>query len=142
MSDITREARPSDAVVKLADTLSDEFDVVDLLQTRVEECTDILDTQAAGLMLLDAFGELQLVASTSGEARLIAVMQLNAGAGPCVECFTTGLPVTVGDIEASGDRWPAFRKEAMRQGFKSVHATRPQFPNSDRASQGRHFGKR
>jgi len=33
------------------------------------------------------------------------------------------VPVTVGDIEGSGDRWPAFRLEAIRQGFKSVHAT-------------------
>jgi len=36
---------------------------------------------------------------------------------------TVAGPVTVGDIERSGDRWPAFRLEAMRQGFKSVHAT-------------------
>ncbi|MBC7595312.1 MAG: GAF and ANTAR domain-containing protein [Kineosporiaceae bacterium] len=123
MTESTREARLSAAFVKLADTLTDEFDVVDLFQSLVEECVEILDTQAAGLMLLDAGGELQLVASSSEEASLIEVMQLNAGAGPCVECFTTGKPVTVGDIEATGDRWLAFRQEAMRQGFKSVHAT-------------------
>ena len=29
----------------------------------------------------------------------------------------------VGDIEASKDRWSAFRQEAIRRGFKSVHAT-------------------
>ena len=123
MADVTREAKLNRAFVKLADTLTDDFDVVDLLQSLVEQCSEILDTQAAGLMLLDGLGELQLVASTSEETTLIEVMQLNAGAGPCVECFTTGKPVTVGDIERSGDRWPAFRLEAMRQGFKSVHAT-------------------
>ena len=123
MTETSREARLSAAFVKLADTLTDDFDVVDLLQTLVEECASILDTQAAGLMLLDAAGELQLMTSTSDETSLIEVMQLNAGSGPCVECFTTGRAVTVGDIEGSGDRWPAFRKEAMKQGFKSVHAT-------------------
>jgi GAF domain-containing protein len=123
MTDTTRETRLSAAFVKLADTLTEDFDVVDLLQTLVEECASILDTQAAGLMLLDAAGQLQLVASTSDETSLIEVMQLNAGSGPCVECFTTGRPVTVGDIEGSGDRWSSFREEAMKQGFKSVHAT-------------------
>jgi hypothetical protein len=64
-----------------------------------------------------------LVASISKEASLIEVMQLNAGVEPYVKCFTTGLPVTVGDIEASEGRWPAFRQEATRYGFTSVHAT-------------------
>lgn len=123
MSEPTREAKLNVAFVKLADTLIAEFDVVDLLQMLVEQCADILETQAGGIMIVDANGALQLVASTSEESTLVEIMQLNAGAGPCVECITTGLPVTVGDIVVSGERWPAFREEALRQGFKSVHCT-------------------
>jgi GAF domain-containing protein len=123
MTTETRETKLSTAFVKLADTLVTDFDVVDLLHWLVEECTDILDTQAGGLMLVDAAGALQLVASTSEEAELVEVLQLAAGDGPCLECFRSGSPVTVGDIHAGGARWPEFQIEALRLGFLSVHAT-------------------
>ena len=123
MPDISREARLSAAFVKLAGTLTADFDLVDLLQTLAEECAAILDTQAAGIMLVDATGTLQLIVSTSEETSLVEVMALNAGQGPCVDCFTTGKPVTVGDIANSDGQWPAFQDEAVRNGFKSFHAT-------------------
>ena len=119
----TRESKLSAAFVRLADTLVDDFDVVDLLHWLVEECTNILDTPAGGLMLVDPANVLQLVASTSEEAELVEVLQLAAGAGPCLDCFRTGTAVTVGDIDAQGARWPEFRAEALSLGFHSVHAT-------------------
>jgi GAF domain-containing protein len=122
MSERSRETRLNAAFVTLADTLTDDYDVLDLLHTLVEECTQIFGTQAGGLMLADSDGRLQLVASSSEQVELVEIMQLNAGSGPCVECFTSGLRVTVGDIAASGDRWPAFRDEALKQGFRSIHA--------------------
>jgi transcriptional regulator with GAF, ATPase, and Fis domain len=123
MTTETRETKLSTAFVKLADTLVTDFDVVDLLHWLVEECTDILDTQAGGLMLVDSAGSLQLIASTSEEAELVEVFQLAAGDGPCLECFRSGSPVTAGDIQAEGARWPHFQVEALRLGFLSVHAT-------------------
>ena len=119
----SREARLSAAFVKLAGRLTDEFDVIDLLQTLAEECADTLDTQAAGIMLVDGDGQLQLIVSTSEETDLVEVMALNAGEGPCVDCFRSSAPITVGDIEDGRDRWPAFSREALRNGFRSVHAT-------------------
>jgi GAF domain-containing protein len=123
MSTVTRETRLNAAFVKLADTLIDDYDIVDLLHTLVEECTSIFDIQAGGLMLADSDGQLQLVASTSERADLVEIMQLNAGQGPCVDCFKTGHPVAIADIANSGDRWPDFRDEALKQGFRSIYAT-------------------
>lgn len=119
----TRERKLSAAFVKLADTLVTEFDVVDLLHWLVEQCTEILDTQAGGLMLVDPTGQLQLVASTSEEAELVEIFQLAAGEGPCLDCFRTGTPVTVGNVEADGGSWPTFSAEALKFGFRSIHAT-------------------
>jgi GAF domain-containing protein len=113
MTNETREAKLSAAFVKLADTLIADFDVVDLLHWLVEECTQILDTQAGGLLL----------ASTSEEAELVEILQLAAGGGPCLDCFRMGKPVTVGDIGAESAKWPRFSAEALKQGFRSVHAT-------------------
>ncbi|WP_341952067.1 GAF and ANTAR domain-containing protein [Salinibacterium sp. TMP30] len=123
MSETSREGRISAAFVKLADTLIADYDVVDLLDTLLLECTEILDTDAGGLMLVDAVGSLQVVASTSERADFVELMQLNAGAGPCIQCFTTGKAVVVADIDESGTQWPKFRTAALQRGFRSVLAT-------------------
>jgi GAF domain-containing protein len=123
MTVTTREAQLSAAFVKLADTLITDFDVVDLLHWLVEECTRILDTQEGGLLLVDAAGVLQVIASTSEEAQLVEVLQLAAGEGPCLDCFRTGTAVTVGDLHKNAEQWPAFSAEALKRGFRSVHAT-------------------
>src|SRR6202044_3259781 len=109
--------------VAAADTLTSDFDVVDLLHTLVEHCTRIVDTTAGGLMLADGDGQLQLMTSTSEAADLVEVMQIAAAEGPCIESFTTGSAVSVPDIEHTGGRWPEFEKAALESGFHSAHAT-------------------
>jgi GAF domain-containing protein len=123
MSTQTRESRLNAAFVALADTLIAEYDVVDLLHALVAECTELLDAQAGGLMLADTTGALQLMASTSESADLVEIFQLAAGAGPCVDCFATGVAVSVPDIAATANTWPEFREAALGQGFLAVHAT-------------------
>lgn len=108
--------------VKLADTLVDDYDVVELLQTLVDACRDILGSSAAGILLADETGALEVMASTSEASRLVEVMQLSAYAGPCIECFRQGKPVSVPSIADSPDEWDAFRRSALDQGFQSVEA--------------------
>lgn len=119
----SRETLVNTAFVAIADTLTTDFDIVDLLYTLVEQCTIIFDTSDGGLMLADNRGELQLMTSTSEAADFVEVMQLNAASGPCIECFTTGTAVSVPSIRDSSDRWPDFEHAALQQGFHSAHAT-------------------
>lgn len=123
MSAMSREERINEAFLKVADTLMDSYDVVDLLSMLVHECTDLLGQQGGGILIADVTGDLELLASTSEAAEFVEVMQLAAGLGPCVECFETGKPVAVPDISAIGDRWPQFQKAALARGFHSLHAT-------------------
>jgi transcriptional regulator with GAF, ATPase, and Fis domain len=109
--------------VAVADTLTTDFDIVDLLHTLVVQCTEIVATTAGGLMLVDGDGTLQLMTSTSEAADLVELMQLAASEGPCIDCFTTGQAVSVPNIEHETSRWPAFRKAALEGGFHSAHAT-------------------
>ena len=51
--------------VDLADTLVDDFDLVEFLYTLVDRCAELLDVSAVGLMLADARGRLTVMASTS-----------------------------------------------------------------------------
>jgi GAF domain-containing protein len=123
MPDSTREERINDAFVRVAGTLVESYDILDLLSTLVHVCTDLLGAQAGGILLVDSTGQLELVASTSEEAEIVEIMIVAAGAGPCVDCFTTGVVVSVPDIDASAGQWPRFRRSALDQGFRAAHAT-------------------
>jgi GAF domain-containing protein len=122
-ADNTREERINDAFVRVAGSLVADYDVVDLLSTLVHTCTQLLDVQAGGILLADGTGVLELVASTSEEAEIVEVMIVAAGAGPCIDCYTTGAVVSVADIGADSREWPRFRRTALDQGFRAAHAT-------------------
>jgi len=117
-----RERRFLQTFARLADTLVADYDVVDLLQMLVDSCRDLLGATAAGILLADETGELEVVASTSESSRLVEMMQLGAEAGPCIESYYTGQPVIVADIGASPAEWSRFRDSAIEQGFAAVYA--------------------
>jgi GAF domain-containing protein len=117
----SRESRIIRSFVTLADTLTDDYDVVDLLHGLVLDCVDIADVAAGGMMLDGSGAGLQLVASTSEQADFVEVMQLNAGIGPCLDTFATGRAISVVDLERDAGSWPEFRDAALGQGFRAVH---------------------
>jgi transcriptional regulator with GAF, ATPase, and Fis domain len=116
------QQRLAEVFVELADTLVDDFDVVDLLQTLADRTVELLGADASGLMLADQRGELQLMASTLERARLVEMFELQVAEGPCRECFTTGLPITNVDLTDALERWPRFTPVAVEAGFRATHA--------------------
>jgi GAF domain-containing protein len=122
MESETREGRLAAAFVTLADTLVADYDVVELLQRLVDTCAELLESTAAGLLLTTESGGLEVVASTSEQSRLVDLMQVSSGAGPSMDCLTTGKAVSVGEIATATNGWGAFRDEAISQGFHSAHA--------------------
>jgi hypothetical protein len=122
MTETPRETGVLDAVVSIVDTLLEDFDVVDLLTELTERCAELLDISAAGFLLADPLSQLRLLAATTEQARELELFQLQADEGPCVECYATGQPITVADLEAAEQRWPRFVAAAVDAGFASVHA--------------------
>ena len=103
-----REQLLASAFVELADTLVDDYDVIDVLDRLVAHSVQLLAADAAGIMLADARGRLRVVASTSEESDWTELLQMQADEGPCVDCVRTGHPVTVTDLDAAAARWPRF----------------------------------
>lgn len=117
-----RERLVAEAFVELADTLVDDFDVVDFLHQVTVRCAQVLGVSAAGVLLADQRGALRVVAASTEQTRLLELLQLQTDEGPCPECFHTGRPVAVADLSAAASRWPRFAAEAHQIGFSSVHA--------------------
>jgi transcriptional regulator with GAF, ATPase, and Fis domain len=116
------ETQLTDVFVEIADTLIADFDVIDFLHVLAERCVQVLDVAAAGLLLTDQQGTLQVVAASTERTRLLELFQLQTDQGPCVECFRSGQPVSVADLPATAGRWPSFTVAAAEVGFAAVHA--------------------
>jgi GAF domain-containing protein len=118
------DERLAQTFVELADTLVAGFDLMEFLHTLTERCVELLDVDAAGLLLADGRGALRLVAASTEQARVAELFQIQNDEGPCVDCFRSGQAVIIGDISA-GDvakRWPRFGPAALEMGFAGVHA--------------------
>ena len=119
---MAREQRLAEVFVELADTLVEEFDVIEFLQTLTERCVELVDTDTAGLMLDDQRGNLQVVAYTDESTRLLELFELQKAEGPCLDCFATGQVIANVDLTASRSRWPVFTEAARQVGFAYSHA--------------------
>ena len=117
-----REARLARTVVDLADTLVDDFDLVDLLTTLSDRCVEVLDIAAAGIMLVAPGGELRLMTASSEAMRVVELFELQSQEGPCLDAFRSGHPVVNQDLAVVNGRWPRFAAVAMREGFKAADA--------------------
>lgn len=114
--------RLAQVFVELADTLVDEFDVIDLLHVLTDRSVELLHADAAGLMLADQRGDLCLMTSTAERARLVELLELQVAEGPCRDAFLTGRQITNVRLAEARDRWPAFTAAATAAGFGGTHA--------------------
>ncbi|MEV0251841.1 GAF and ANTAR domain-containing protein [Nocardia sp. NPDC050712] len=117
-----REDRLLDAFVQLADTLVDDYDMVDVLHELVSHCVRLLDAAAAGIVLSDQRGNLQVLATSTEQTRMLELYQLQTSEDPCWDCVHTGEPVSVADLGTEVERWPLFAGRALDDGFAAVHA--------------------
>jgi GAF domain-containing protein len=120
----TMDERLAQTFVELADTLVAGFDLMEFLQTLTERCVELLEVDAAGLLLADSGGALRLVAASTEQARVAELFQIQNDEGPCPDCYRTGQPVVVSDIrtDEAAARWPRFAAAAQEMGFAGVHA--------------------
>jgi GAF domain-containing protein len=119
---VARQEQLIRTLVELADTLADDYDVVEFLYRLTERCVDVLEVAAAGVLLQDPERDLDVVAASSHEMRVLELFEVQAREGPCWEAFVSGEPVTENDVTLAPQRWPAFAERAAALGYRSVHA--------------------
>jgi GAF domain-containing protein len=120
----TVDERLAQAFVELADTLVAGYDLMEFLQTLTDRCVELLEVDAAGLLLADHQGTLRLLAASTEQARVIELFQIQNDEGPCLDCYRTGRPVIISDIRSdrAAARWPRFAAATREMGYAGVHA--------------------
>jgi GAF domain-containing protein len=108
--------------VEVADTLVDEFDLIEFLQLVTARASELVGSAAAGVLLADQHGRLEFMAASNEQTELLELFQVQAREGPCQDCFRQGSAVSNGDLREAGKRWPLFAPRAVAAGFRSVHA--------------------
>jgi GAF domain-containing protein len=117
-----REGAIAETFVRLAGALVEDYDLLELFDLLMTSCVNLLDVRAAGLLLDDQRGNLQVVASSAEETRLLEVFQLQNNEGPCLECVRTAETVWSNDLAAEHERWPRFAARAADAGYNAVVA--------------------
>lgn len=80
----------------------------------------LLPIDAAGIIVLDPSGDVQVSVASGEHARLLEVVQVETGAGPCLQACRTGEAVMVEDLRVATHRWPAFAERAEKYHYRSV----------------------
>jgi GAF domain-containing protein len=119
---MAQQQRLVETLVELADTLVDEYDVVDFMQTLAERSVELVEVSAAGIMLADADGRLRHAACSSEQMRLVELFELQVEEGPCFDAFREQRAVRSDTPDDAAHRWPHFAPHAEEGGFAAVTA--------------------
>lgn len=119
---MNREQDLADAFVELADTLVDDFDVIEFLQQLCTRCTQLLAVDAAGVFLAPPDEVPQAVAPCDPVPELADALTTAAHDGPARECCRTAAPAAPVDLHQCANRWPHFTARARHAGYSCAGA--------------------
>lgn len=119
---MAREQLLAETFIGLADTLVDEYDVVDFMQTLAERSLELLAVDAAGIMLADSEGRLRHASCSSEQMRVVEFFELQVEEGPCFDAFRTGQAIQSASPADAQTRWPRFAPRAKSSGYLAVSA--------------------
>ncbi len=111
----------SKVFIELADTLVKDFDVVDFLHIVTVRSVELLEIEAAGLMLADPRGALNIMATSDERAQTMEILVLQQVQGPCFDSFSASSAIVNIDLYSEKIRWPHFAAAARAAGFRYSH---------------------
>ena len=85
--------RLADVFVEVADTLVDEYDVIEFLQMVTDHTAGLVGASDVGLLLADQRGRLQFMAASNENVKALELFQVQNQEGPCLDAFRSGRPV-------------------------------------------------
>ena len=125
MTDIVLELPDAAALavtlIEITNSVTRGAETIEIFTELAEKCVNLLPVAAAGILLRDITGTLQVIGASNPSAHLLDLFQVQNDQGPCLECTRTGTPVTDVKLNPTG-RWPRFAELTRAQGFTAVYA--------------------
>lgn len=117
-----RGGRSARALVEFSDTLASDRDVAEFLARLCQRFVKVMDVTAAGAVVTDRRGRLQVAAASTETAAALETLQVQRWQGPCVDAYRGGRRVAVPDLHGVRGRWPVFAARALQAGLAAVWA--------------------
>lgn len=108
-------------LIDITRSVTQGAETIDIFTSLAEKCVGLLPVSAAGILLRDVTGTLQVIGASSPSAHLLDLFQVQNEEGPCLECSTTGSPVSDDELSPEG-KWPRFAALTKAQNFSAVYA--------------------
>ncbi|GAA1519728.1 GAF and ANTAR domain-containing protein [Kribbella lupini] len=109
------------AFADAAAAMVSQHDTTDTLAHLLTSYADLTGAAAAGMLVKDDHGQLELLSATSHQAGELELYQLQHDTGPCVEAFQSGTAVNARSDEI-GERWGDVGTAILSAGFHAVVA--------------------
>ncbi|QCQ89930.1 GAF and ANTAR domain-containing protein [Rhodococcus sp. SGAir0479] len=113
--------RLASILVSLGESITDEDDLVNLLDRVTEVAHEVIDGADCTGVTIDFGGRTYTASYTDGRTLRVDHEQYAAGEGPCLHASRTRETVLV-DLDEATDRWPAFTEAARAEGICSFLA--------------------
>ncbi|WP_030563291.1 GAF and ANTAR domain-containing protein [Streptomyces aureocirculatus] len=114
----TSALRLAAVLMESVDTVSDDFDAERHLCRVSQNCAELLDTLAVGVMYTDNGSSVRIAASSRGAELARDLLENQHRGGPCLDSYGTGHvvpPVRLASADALA-RWPHFTERARTRG--------------------------
>jgi hypothetical protein len=116
MGDDGRRARIVAAVAERDTTAG----VGELMRRLCRFAADEMSLSGCALVLMSGTDAASVVAGAGRHARTITGLQMELGEGPCLQAYSSGVPVLLPDLAAEeANRWPAFAAAALAVGVQA-----------------------
>ncbi|MFC8829658.1 ANTAR domain-containing protein [Streptomyces sp. NPDC057137] len=122
MTSMSREQQVSEVFVQVADSLIDDFDLIEFLEQLCAHCVTLLDVSAVGILLAGEEETLHTVAASDETTQILELFAVQHDQGPCLDCYRDGTARTNIDLDdPTAGTWPAFAERARGSGFHTSH---------------------
>src|SRR4051794_4883032 len=112
---MTRERRLASAFVELAEALVLGEELGDFLHLLSCRAVELLEVDAAGVMLADENDRLRAIAASSEDTHNLEVFALQHQEGICLDVYHSGTAQQTSTARTT-DRWPRFSQLTLEHG--------------------------
>ncbi|GAB2602982.1 GAF domain-containing protein [Kribbella endophytica] len=110
------------AFAEAAAAMVNQHDTTDTLAHLLSSYADLTGAAAAGMLVKDDQGQLELLSATSHQATELELYQLQHDTGPCVEAFQTATAVIAASGDELAERWGEVGTAISTAGYHAVVA--------------------